>query len=306
MSATSQRNGRATRNPLAPPLLNPVPAAEPEAPVSPFPPTLAAALSAFQGAVPPFPKTKTARVQTRTGGEYTYKYADLGDILPIVGPLLAEFGLAWSSKPRVRPVYAKCEPCRGKGMLPDASGVCLPCDGTGRIELPGGTMVLDYTLLHVSGEVDTGEIPLGVPFDCKPQELGSALTYIRRYAISAQLNLATEADDDGQQAQDAEPAAKSGGKTTVQPTATRDPDAGGRPVDTDEKQALWDLAKAADLTAPQFANVLKIATGNKECQWKSPETANRFINMALPQLRAAKIDAVKAGIAAAAAEGPKS
>lgn len=133
-------------------------------------PTLADALSAFQAEAPTFRKSKTAKVKLKTGGEYTYKYADLGDILPVVGPLLAKHGLSWSSKP-----------ARGED----------------------GDLLLRYRLLHSSGEADGDEMPLGVERNCKPQELGSAITYARRYALTAQLNLATDEDDDGQAAQQA-------------------------------------------------------------------------------------------------------
>jgi ERF superfamily len=129
---------------------------------------LADALAAFQAEAPTFTKNKTATVKTKTGGEYSYKYADLGDILPAVRPLLAQHGLSWSAKPS---------------------------------QAETGELTLRYQLAHTSGEKDAGEMPLGVARDCRPQELGSAITYARRYALTAQLNLATEEDDDGQTAQ---------------------------------------------------------------------------------------------------------
>lgn len=133
--------------------------------------SLAEALVAFQAEAPRFNKNKVAKVQTKTGGSYTYKYADLGDILPVVGPLLAKHGLSWSSRP-------------GRGE--------------------DGELVLRYRLLHASGEADQDEMPLGVDRNCRPQELGSAITYARRYAITAQLNLTTDEDDDGRAAHDAD------------------------------------------------------------------------------------------------------
>lgn len=151
------------------------------APVKPIA-SLAEALAAFQAEAPTFTKGKTAKVKMKTGGEYSYKYADLSDILPVVSPLLAKYGLSWSSKP------ARAE---------------------------DGQLVLRYRLLHTSGETDGDEMPLGVDPHCKPQELGSAITYMRRYAMTAQLNIATEEDDDGKAAQSADrtsrPAAKSNG-----------------------------------------------------------------------------------------------
>ena len=139
--------------------------------------SLAEALVAFQAEAPKFAKNKTAKVQTKTGGSYTYKYADLADILPVVGPLLAKHGLSWSSRP-------------GRG--------------------DDGELVLRYRLLHTSGEADGDEMPLGVERNCRPQELGSAITYARRYAITAQLNLTTDEDDDGQAAMQASPSQQHG------------------------------------------------------------------------------------------------
>jgi hypothetical protein len=89
-----------------------------------------------------------------------------------------------------------------------------------------------------------------------------------------------------------------------QPTATRPEGAGGRTVDETERQMLWDLAAAVKLTAGQFANVLKVANDQEPVEWKgSPAAADRFIDRELTQLRAARIDRVRAGIAHAAAEG---
>lgn len=153
---------------------------------------LAEALAAFQAEAPKIPKNKTAKVETRSGGSYSYRYADLGDILPVVTPLLAKHGLSWSSKP---------------GRAAD------------------GELILEYRLLHTSGEADAGEMPLGVDRKCKPQELGSAISYARRYALTAQLNLAADEDDDGRTAQNAPKRATTPSKTTADRATTEDVEA---------------------------------------------------------------------------------
>lgn len=130
--------------------------------------TLIEALVAFQEEEITLRKSKTARVPTKSGGEYTYTYADLGDILPIIRPLLARHGLAWTAK------------------------VGLDADGD---------YMLRYRLVHESGEEDADEIPLA-DGNASPQALGSAITYMRRYAQTAQLNLATEEDADAGPAQE--------------------------------------------------------------------------------------------------------
>jgi hypothetical protein len=220
--------------------------------------SLAEALAAFQAEAPKFPKRKTARVQTKAGGEYSYKYADLGDILPIVGPLMAKHGLSWSAKP-------------------------------GRDET--GELALFFTLRHVSGETDSGDVPLGVPKGCKPQEIGSALTYMRRYAQVAQLNLDVDEDDDGQTAQ----AAGNGEQPTSQPT--------GRPPLASDAQRGMLQGRGQHLPRGDFANVLLMAAGEPPRVWADEDTAVRWIKGALDRLPAKYVDAALAGIAGAAAEG---
>lgn len=59
-------------------------------------------------------------------------------------------------------------------------------------------------LLHISGEWIEIEVNLA-PETGKPQEYGSAMTYARRYGVSAILSLATEDDDDGNMASQPKP-----------------------------------------------------------------------------------------------------
>ena len=60
------------------------------------------------------------------------------------------------------------------------------------------TSTLITRLMHVSGQWVESRYPLH--FDQSPQQLGSELTYARRYCVSALLCLAAE-DDDGQRAE---------------------------------------------------------------------------------------------------------
>ncbi len=63
-------------------------------------------------------------------------------------------------------------------------------------ELGNGVLILRTTLWHASGQWLSSEYPL--PLGAKPQELGSALTYGRRYELSALLGVAADEDDDGE------------------------------------------------------------------------------------------------------------
>jgi len=120
---------------------------------------LATALAAFQAALPRVGKDNLAVVKSDKGS-YKYNYADLSDVTAVVLPALAKHGLSFSAKPT----------------------------------LIDGKFVLEYTLRHVSGESDTGHYPLTAG---TPQQQGSAITYARRYALSAVTGIVPDEDDDG-------------------------------------------------------------------------------------------------------------
>lgn len=122
--------------------------------------TLAAALAKFQSELPHLNKGNTANT-----GTYSYRYADLADVSTLVLPLLGKHGLSFSAKPTL--------------------------DETGRF-------VLEYTLRHEAGECDTGRYPLNA--SGTPQQIGSSITYARRYALCSVTGIAPDEDDDGAQA----------------------------------------------------------------------------------------------------------
>lgn len=113
------------------------------------------ALVKFQKELPNVSKGNTAKA-----GSFSYKYADLTDVTEKIMPLLSKHGLAFSAYPTM---YE-------------------------------GAFVLDYALLHESGEKINGLYPL--PSHGSPQEIGSAITYARRYALVAVTGVAPGGDDD--------------------------------------------------------------------------------------------------------------
>ncbi len=60
-------------------------------------------------------------------------------------------------------------------------------------------LYLITTLLHTSGQWLRAEYPL--PANATPQQMGSALTYARRYSLSAITGTAADEDDDGDKAE---------------------------------------------------------------------------------------------------------
>lgn len=122
---------------------------------------LAGALAAFQAEVPVVPKKQTAKIETERGRNYSYTYADLATIAPVVMPLLAKHGLAFTALPTAR-----------KDAAP----------------------VLVGMLIHTSGQFVRGELPIS---GRTPQEIGSSLTYGRRYLLGCLTGVVTDDDDDG-------------------------------------------------------------------------------------------------------------
>jgi hypothetical protein len=130
---------------------------------------LTGALVEVQSKLPTIMKSQTALVPTKSGGTYSYKYADLASISEAVLPVLASAGLAWVTLPTY--------------------------DEEGRF-------VLGYALRHTSGEELRGMYPLP-DSSSKPQEIGSAITYARRYALCSVVGVVPDEDDDGGLAQNA-------------------------------------------------------------------------------------------------------
>jgi ERF superfamily protein len=122
--------------------------------------SLTAALALVQTRLPVVGKSETAEVKTKTGGTYKYSYADLAAVSKAILPLLGAAGLAWVTAPTVN---------------------------------AEGRMVLRYELRHVSGESIEGTYPLS---GGTPQEIGSAITYARRYCLCSVTGVAPESDDD--------------------------------------------------------------------------------------------------------------
>jgi hypothetical protein len=111
-------------------------------------------------------KDKTAKVQTKAGGSYSFDYADLASVLDVVKPALAKHGIA---------------------VVQAAA-------------LEGDKVNVETRLLHSSGEWIESALAVK-PEDTAPQKIGSAITYARRYALSCMVGVASEEDDDGNAAE---------------------------------------------------------------------------------------------------------
>jgi hypothetical protein len=134
------------------------------------PTTLDEALLALQADPPALTKNKDGQA-----GNQKTKYADLVQVNQVVLKRLNSYGVIYKAKPTLRDTEPR--------------------------------FVLAYTLLHVaSGTSESGEYPLKLSENS--QQMGSAISYARRYALLAITGIAAEDEDDD-------------GRTTTQRTAKR-------------------------------------------------------------------------------------
>lgn len=121
------------------------------------------ALAKAQAAFPTIAKTHTAKVKTKTGTDYSYTYANLSDTLGVVLPVLLENGIVL-----LQPIVNSEHGCEVQ------------------------------TVLAGHGDRIVASMPLDVA-RLSPQEVGSLISYYRRYLLTSLLSLAVD-DDDGKAA----------------------------------------------------------------------------------------------------------
>ena len=123
------------------------------------------AMARFQAEAPTLPKSRTAHVRMKQGGSYSYNYASLDAIIPVLRPVLARHGLSVTYKT----TFAQ------------------------------GCVTAICRVAHERGHVEETEFLAPVDTEARmsaPQQMGAASTYARRYALLAALGLAPEDDPD--------------------------------------------------------------------------------------------------------------
>jgi hypothetical protein len=101
--------------------------------------------------------------KTQTNPYYKKKYADLSTIIHNIKNVMNKNGLAFTQT-----------------IIPNNDSV-----------------IVKTTLFHISGQFINSTISVKLEGKKDPQALGSAITYLRRYSLSAIIGVASEDDDDG-------------------------------------------------------------------------------------------------------------
>lgn len=124
----------------------------------------AQAMAAFQRECPSIKKTSTAKIATRSGGSFSYTYADLDEIASVVNPILARHGLSYSFDSKLDKEFLTC--------------IC--------------------TVRHVNGHSVPSTFTLPTANESAmsaQQKVGAALTFAKRQSLSAALGITTSDED---------------------------------------------------------------------------------------------------------------
>lgn len=202
---------------------------------------IAPALAAAQGDFPTIPRTQTGQI-----GPRQYKYADLADIIKACQPILAKHGLAVVQTFDGERLVSRWKQTEGEeaGTVTEEKG-----------RYAEGTLIMRTTLVHKSGEWIETVIPF--PWaNGKPQDLGSIMTYLRRYSLSAILGVSSEEDDDGAAAQDAAKRPSRGKQAAKRPGPKTD-DGKGKGDGSDTPAAPGSAAQGRERATQGQLNMLK-------------------------------------------------
>jgi hypothetical protein len=126
----------------------------------------AEALAGFQAECPDVFKKRTAKVPTKSGGEWSYRFESFDDVMSAAGPVLAKFGIS------------------------------VGFDTDHNTEK---NIIKLKVRVRVGSHFEDHHFQMPVPADLKvsdPQSYGIALSYAKRYGLKAALNIVSTDDPD--------------------------------------------------------------------------------------------------------------
>jgi hypothetical protein len=205
------------------------------------PANLDEAMAVFQANLPSITKDEKATVKSDKGN-YSYGYAGLDTVSEKVLRELGKLGVSWRCRPTI-----------------DESG----------------KFVLAYRLKHITEGEETGSWPLQ---GGTPQQIGSAITYARRYALMAVTGVfPSNEDDDG--------AAASG-------APVRDEWEAASPPEPEQVQRFADYTKRID-AATSEQDITAVGELVRDARGAEKLTKNQY--SALARRAAARLAVIKDG-----------
>lgn len=227
---------------------------------------LAAALAKAQGAFQPIEKNREVEITTKAGYKYKFRYADLEEIITKTRPALASNGLAMIQT-----------------VEHGQNGPLLTCK-----------------LMHSGGGMMTSEvlIPSARDMAADPKTFGAAITYFRRYMVTAMLGVAADddLDADGQEAGQQQQQQPAGQKPAVNQPQRREPSANAAA----QKEAPAKQAAAGDTSAAtpgEIAFITKKITAKGMSIAQAREAASLEAGDTLDGLTKDGFAAIKAALA---------
>lgn len=175
------------------------------------------AMTQFQARCPQILKTSTAKIRTKSGGEYGYKFAELDKIDDAIRPLMTELGLSkrFTTERVGNEVKVTCIISHEDGYSIESPFQCA---------------------------IDTDAAMSGA------QKGGAAVTFAKRYALIAALGLTTtETDTDAQQKIDRKPS-----KITSEQAAQLSALIDETKSDIGKFLGFFEVSHVSDLTTAQF------------------------------------------------------
>lgn len=145
---------------------------------------LAEALAKAQGQIQNPTKNKTVNVRTKSGGTYEFAYADLTAVIDAIKKPFSDNGLSYVQ-------------LMGQGA--------------------DGNYHLITRLMHSSGQWMDSINPILISPEGGNQNYGSALTFMKRYALSAMAGLSADSDDDANSADGNEATVRDRGRKPKEP-----------------------------------------------------------------------------------------
>mgnify|MGYP001593660688 FL=1 len=195
---------------------------------------LVTAMAMARQEIPAFPRNQNVTITTQAGQKYSFAYATLDSILDVVAPLLAKHGLV---------LFA------GADYAQD------------------GSMLVVTRLAHTSGQWAESAINVGRVGNLK--EIGSAITYARRYQTQAILGVQADEDLDADPAQSTKaPKSRTSSASLRDQTPTpppASPRANGKPTVTPGKGQPKDVPESqpGHPTRQQLTELFRLKTTHK-------------------------------------------